>query len=143
MRRYLVVSHQTLGSGQLLKAMKARAAEEDTAFHLLVPVHHGERGMTWTEGHDRATALHRLEEAVAQMTAAGLSVTGEVGTDSPVESVDEVLRRDGPSTYAGIIVSTLPSTLSKWLKADVPSRIRRRTTLPVDHLIGHPAEAVV
>jgi len=139
MRRYLVVAHQTLTSTELLEAMKAKAAEEDTDFHLLVPLYHGGPGLTWTEGQDRAMARRRLEEAQQQLTAEGLTATGEVGSESPIESVDEVLRRDGLSTYAGIIVSTLPRHLSKWLKLDVPSRIERKTTLPVDHIIGHSA----
>jgi len=139
MRRYLVVAHQTLTSAELLEAMKAKAAEEDTDFHLLVPLYHGGPGLTWTEGQDRAMARRRLEEAQQQLTAEGLTATGEVGSESPIESVDEVLRRDGLSTYAGIIVSTLPRHLSKWLKLDVPSRIERKTTLPVDHIIGHSA----
>jgi len=143
MRRYLVVAHQTLTSPELLEALHTKAAQEDTTFHLLVPIHHGGPGLTWTEGHDRAVTKRRLEDAQARMTADGLAVTGEVGTDSPVASVDEVLRRDGPAAYSGVIVSTLPRTLSKWLKLDVPSGIQRRTTLPVEHLIGHPADATV
>ena len=143
MRRYLVVAHQTLASSELLEAMKAKAEEEDTAFHLLVPIYHGGPGLTWTEGHDRALAQRRLDEAQLRMTAEGLTVAGEVGSDNPVDSVDEVLRRDGPESFAGVIVSTLPRNVSKWLKLDVPSRIRRRTMLPVDHFIGHPGEVTV
>lgn len=143
MRRYLVVAHQTLSSPELLEAMKAKAAEEDTAFHLLVPIYHGEPGLTWTEGHDRAMAQRRLDEAQLRMTAEGLNVVGEVGDDSPIDSVDEVLRREGQESFAGIIVSTLPRNISKWLKVDAPSRIRRKTTLPVAHLIGHPGEVTV
>ena len=143
MRRYLVVAHQTLTSRELLEAMKAKAAEEDTVFHLVVPLFHGGPGLTWTEGEDRGRARRRLEEAETQLTAEGLSVDGEVGTESPVDSVDEVLRRDGIDTYAGIIVSTLPHAISHWLKLDVPSRIERRTTLPVDHIIGHSTAVTV
>lgn len=143
MRRYLVVAHQTLASRELLEAMKAKTAEGDSAFHLLVPIYHGGPGLTWTEGQDRAMAQRRLDEALLQMTTDGLTVSGEVGSDSPVDSVDEVLRRDGPESFAGIIVSTLPRTISKWLKLDVPSRIERKTTLPVEHLIGHPSEVAV
>ena len=141
MRRYLVVAHQTLASRELLEAMKARMEESDTTFHLLVPIYHGEPGLTWTEGHDRAVAQRRLDEAQLRMTAEGVTVAGEVGGDSPVDSVDEVLRRDGPHNFAGIIVSTLPRNVSKWLKLDVPSRIQRKTTLAVDHIIGHPVVA--
>ena len=140
MRRYLVVAHQTLTSPELLEAMRARAAEEATEFHLVVPIHHGEPGLTWTEGHDRATARRRLDDAMLQMTADGLTVSGEVGSDSPVDSAEEVLRNEGADTFAGIIVSTLPLTISKWLKIDVPTRIQRATRLRVDHVIGHPID---
>lgn len=140
MRRYLVVAHQTLSSPQLLDALTSRAGEEETTFHLVVPVHHGEPGLTWTEGHDRAIARDVLDGALIRLTAAGLTLTGEVGSDSPVDSVDDVLLRDGAEAYDAIIVSTLPQTISKWLKIDAPTRIQRRTTLPVDHVIGHPAE---
>jgi GABA permease len=143
MRRYLVVAHQTLASNELLEAMRAKAAEEDTTFHLLVPIYHGGSGLTWTEGHVRATAQRHLDEAVLRMSAEGLTVDGEVGCDSPVDAVDEVLRRDGQESFAGIIVSTLPRTMSKWLKLDVPSRIQRKTVLPVDHLIGQHGEVSV
>ena len=144
MRRYLVVAHQTLTSCELLEAMKAKTEEEaDTTFHLLVPIYHGAPGLTWTEGHDRAVARRRMDEAQLRMTAEGLTVAGEVGSDSPVDSVDQVLRREGRESFAGIIVSTLPRNVSKWLKVDVPSRIQRKTTLPVDHLIGHPGAITV
>jgi hypothetical protein len=143
MRRYLVVAHQTLASSELLEAIKAKAAEEDTAFHLLVPIYHGGSGLTWTEGHARAAAQRQLDETQLRMTADGLNVSGEVGCDSPVDAADEVLRRDGEEAFDGIIVSTLPRTVSKWLKLDVPSRLQRATTLPVEHLIGHPGEVPV
>jgi hypothetical protein len=140
MRRYLVVAHQTLSSPELLAEMTSRAGKEETTFHLLVPIYHGEPGLTWTEGHDRGVALRRLDEALILLAAAGLTVTGEVGTDSPVESVDDVLARDGSRAFDEIIVSTLPRTVSKWLKIDAPSRIQRKTSLSVHHVIGHPAE---
>ena len=57
MRRYLVVAHQTLSSRELLEELTSRAGTEEATFHLLVPVHHGEPGLTWTESHDRAVAL--------------------------------------------------------------------------------------
>ena len=77
------------------------------------------------------------------MSAAGLTVTGEVGSDSPVESVVDVLVRDGSDAFDEIIVSTLPWTVSKWLKIDAPSRIQRYTKLPVHHVTGHPAHVAV
>ena len=140
MRRYLVVAHQTLTSPELLEAMQTKVAEQETAFHVVVPATHGGASATWTEGEARAEAQRHLDEATDRMAAEGLTVTGEVGCDSPVDAADDVLQRDGADAYAGIIMSTLPHTVSKWLKVDAPSRLQRRTTLPVEHLIGHPAE---
>jgi hypothetical protein len=139
MRRYLVVAHQTLTSPELLAAMQTKAAEEDTAFHLVVPATHSGAAATWTEGQARAEAQRHLDDAVPRMAAEGLTITGEVGCDSPVDAADDVLQRDGADAFDGIIMSTLPVTVSKWLKLDAPSRLQRRTELPVEHLIGHPA----
>jgi hypothetical protein len=140
MRRYLVVAHQTLSSPELLAAMQTKAAQEDTAFHLVVPSTHGGLGATWTEGEARAQAQRHLDDASARIASEGLTVTGEVGADNPVDATDDVLQRDGSEAYAGIIMSTLTVSVSKWLKMDAPSRLQRRTTLTVEHVIGHPAE---
>ena len=139
MRRYLVVANQTLASPELLEELTSRAGTEETTIHLLVPVEHGEPGLTWTEGHDRGVALRRLDEALVRLTAAGLTLTGEVGSGGPVDSVYDLFIRDGANAFDEIIVSTLPRTVSKWLKIDAPSRIQRMTRLPVHHVIGHPA----
>lgn len=139
MRRYLVVAHQTLSSPQLLDAMTSRARRGEATFHLLVPTYHAEPGLTWTEGHDRVVARRHLDEVLPRLTAEGFTVTGEVGSDSPVLSVDDVLLREGAGAFDEIIVSTLPHAVSKWLKIDAPSRIQRTTALPVHHVIGQPA----
>jgi hypothetical protein len=143
MRRYLVVSHQTLASPELLEAMRAKTAEEDTTFHLLVPIHHGEPGLTWTLSHDRAVARRALQDALERFRADGFQVDGEVGGDSPVDGVRDVLLSEGSDAFDGIIVSTLPHTVSKWLKVDAPSRIQRGTHLPVQHVVGHPSHVGV
>ena len=137
MRRYLVVAHQTLGSPELAEALQDRLTEGPCTFHLVVPEYHG-GGLTWSEGEVRAAAHHRLEDARLRFTAAGFAVTGEVGDASPVRAVDEVIRRDGPDAFAGIIVSTLPPGVSKWLGLDAPRRIERHTGLDVHHVVGHP-----
>jgi hypothetical protein len=141
MRRYLVVAHQTLGSAELLEAMRDRLAEGPCTFHLVVPEYHGGSGLTWTEGKVRAEAARRLEEARLRFVGEGLAVTGEVGDANPVDAVGEVLRREGRTAFAGVIVSTLPKTISKWLRIDAPSRIERSTGLTVFHVVGHPVEA--
>jgi hypothetical protein len=141
MRRYLVVAHQTLGSTELLEAMRDRLAEGPCTFHLVVPEYHGGSGLTWTEGKVRAEAERQLEEARLRFTAEGIPVTGEVGDASPVEAVQSVLSREGQGSFDAIIVSTLPHGVSKWLRLDAPSRIQRHSELPVTHVVGQPVEA--
>ncbi len=141
MRRYLVVAHQTLGSPELLDAMQHQLDQGPCTFHLVVPEYHGGSGLTWTEGEVRAEAARRLEEARLRFTAHGLAVTGEVGDASPVEAVENVLRREGRKAYDGVIVSTLPHAVSKWLRLDAPARIQRNSGLEVFHVVGHPVEA--
>ena len=135
MRRYLVVAHQTLGSPELLEAMRDQLAEGPCTFHLVVPEYHG-GGLTWSEGEVRRRADLRLEDARLAFTSAGLAVSGEVGDSNPVEAVEHAIRRDGDDAFDGIIVSTLPHGISKWLGLDVPSRLKRRTGLHVRHIIG-------
>jgi hypothetical protein len=38
-----------------------------------------------------------------------------------------------------IVISTLPETRSRWLRADLVERVRRSTAAPVDHIVSEPA----
>jgi hypothetical protein len=133
MRRYLVVARQTLDSPALADVVRDRLSEGPCVFHLLVPATAG-HGLVWDEGQAHVAAEAALEEARLRFVAEGIPVTGEVGQANPVYAVEKVLRRNGDATYAEIILSTLPSTVSKWLRSDAPTRIRRMTSVPVTHL---------
>jgi hypothetical protein len=100
----------------------------------VVPEYHG-GGLTWSEGEVRRRAELRLEDARRAFTTAGLAVSGEVGDSIPVEAVEHAIHRDGDA-FDGIIVSTLPHGISKWLGLDVPSRLKRKTGLDVRHIMG-------
>ena len=63
-----------------------------------------------------------------RLHAEGIDAEGEVGQQDPYKAVAEVLERE---SFDAIIVSTLPSGLSKWLEADLAERIKRRFGLPV------------
>jgi hypothetical protein len=52
-----------------------------------------------------------------------------------------VLVREGDRAFDEIIISTLPATLSRWLKLDAPSRIARMTQVPVTHVEATMAHA--
>jgi hypothetical protein len=140
MRRYLVVAHQTLGSPELLEVMRDRLVEGACTFHLVVPEYHGE-GLTWSEGDVQLEAEHQLDAALRRFLLEGLAVTGEVGDPSPVDAVDQVIRREGAEAFEAVIVSTLPHRVSKWLGIDAPARIERHTGRPVVHVVGQPVAA--
>jgi hypothetical protein len=130
--RYLVVAHRTLGGQHLIDEVQRRMAEGPCQFHLLVPCHHPPNH-SWTDHQVEAEATRVLEAGLERFRALGADVTGEIGDVNPVYAADIVLRH---GHFDGIILSTLPAGPSRWLKVDVPSRMRRQFSLPLTHLIG-------
>lgn len=133
MRRCLVIAHQTLDSPRLEDAMLEEVSRDPCTFHLLVPMIPKAEGMTWTEAQVRAIAQEHLNQALSRFRLGGFAIDGEVVGTSPVDAVTSLLLRDGPA-YDLVLVSTLPHTVSRWLKIDVPNRIARTTGLPVHHV---------
>ena len=89
------------------------------------PRHSAGQDLTWTEGEARALAGGRLEQAIERWTAAGEEVTGEVGDASAALAVDDALR---DRSVDGVIVSTFPTGVSRWLKRSRPSASNASTT---------------
>ena len=137
MRRYLVVAHRTLGGQHLIDEVRQRAAASPSHFHLLVP---GQQphDHSFTDHEVERQAQQVLDAGLKQFREAGLEATGETGDPNPVYAIDGVLRREH---FDEIILSTLPVGASRWLKVDVPSRIRRQFNLPLTHLIAGPERA--
>jgi hypothetical protein len=116
-RRTLVVANRTAGTPRLLGEIARRARERPTRFTLLVPrVPRSRRGALerdWTL--ERAVTL--LERA-ARSPVEGYLAAGE----DPFESVRRAL---GPGTFDDVIISTLSTRTSEWLRRDLPRRVRR------------------
>jgi hypothetical protein len=126
-RNVLVVANVTATSDELLTTLAARAQQEAAAFTLIVPA--------TPLGGGRAAAQEKVQAAVQQLTAAGLEADGTVGDGDPIVAVTEAW---DPKRYDEIVISTLPSALSKWLQADLPHRVERITGAPVTHIISEP-----
>jgi hypothetical protein len=138
MRRYLVVANRTLGGEHLADEIRrrlaeARAAGEECAFHVLVPLTHLEGHAVETEGAIRAGAELRLAAAVDRFRAWGVDATGEVGDSRPLTAISDVLRH---REVDEIILSTLPPGPSQWLKLDLPHRVERTFAMPVTHVVA-------
>jgi len=140
--RVLVVANRTAATPKLLDAVRERAEHGPATFHLVVPA--TPRGLhrvvdPEVAGRDEAEvnlllALPLLSEV------AGSEVDGHVGDADPMSAIHDAAHA---GAYDEIIISTLPSRLSRWMHLDLPRRARRMLGLPVLHLEGDPAAQAV
>lgn len=136
MARYLVVANVTLEGDHLVEMLRERAARGPCEVHIVVPA--AQEIVSWRSHDldtDTAEARQRLDRALARFTAIpGVQATGEVGDRSPVQAVGDVLRHQAP--FDELILSTLPSGPSRWLRMDTPARLERAWGLPVTHVVA-------
>ena len=132
MKRVLVVANKTLCEQHLLDALRARRAAGPSMFHLLVPASHP--AGAWTDAHVEREARARLAEILDTLAVGGIPAIGEIGDASPVTAVEDLLRRE---QFDEIIVSTLPSGLSRWQASGVVRRLER-LGLPLTHVVAEP-----
>lgn len=138
MRRYLVVSNQTLTSDALVEKIRSCLADGPCQFHLVVPATHLDHG-SWTEGHDRAVAAERLGSALLRLREVGATVDGEVGAPWPQYAIADAMLGQPP--FDEILLFTLPPGVSRWLHQDLVHRVRRHTAVPVTHVVAEPVHA--
>ena len=149
---YLVVTHQTAGSPELLERVTAIAHDDsDARFHILVPATSPRYLVSlapgfpmmddspwYPEADTQRMARDAGEEARRRFVDAGLLVVEtSVGTSSPLVAIEDALR-GRPETYAAIILSTFPPGISRWLHLDVHAQAERRLDVPVIHVISEP-----
>ncbi|MGB3184281.1 MAG: hypothetical protein WBB15_00255 [Ornithinimicrobium sp.] len=130
MKRYLIVANQTLGGDELDREVQERIEGGESHFHVVVPAtakHHQskEYGGGFDAGsseldHAHEIAEQRLGQMLEKLKHLGATVDGEVGDPDPKKAVKDVWR---DQYFDEVIVSTLPTGLSGWLKADVPNEI--------------------
>ncbi len=132
MAKVLVVANRTAESPELLEALRRRAQQGEVAFTLLVPA--TPHGVAWVaDMHSGGSdAESHMLATVERLRAEGLEViAGKVGDPDPVAAVQDEVNFE---SYDEIVVSTLPGSISKWLKLDLPHRVERSTGLPVTHV---------
>ncbi|MBA2517488.1 MAG: hypothetical protein H0V22_09285 [Solirubrobacterales bacterium] len=121
--RILVVAHRTAATPALIAAVRERAVRGPAEFTLLVPAAaHGLDRLAEPDqiGSDEAQdtldlALPLLEEA------AGGRVGGIIGGAQPLDAVTDAVNQHG---FDEIIISTLSPRVSRWLRMDVPNRLK-------------------
>jgi hypothetical protein len=124
----LVVANVTAKSPELLETLKERSGRDRCRFTLLVPAPAvGPVG--------REAAQRTLDEALEHLREAGLDVEGVIGDHDPVAAVTDEW---DPQRHDEIVISTLPTGVSKWLQVDLPRRIERMADAPVTHVVAEP-----
>jgi hypothetical protein len=119
--RVLVVANRTAATPALIEAVKERAARGPAQFTLLVPnTAHGLHRLVDPEDQSSSEAQQTLELAVPLLErAVGNQVEGIVGDPEPLAAIQDAINVHG---FDEIIISTLPSRVSRWLKLDLPSK---------------------
>ena len=143
MPSYLVVANQTLGGTALAKVITERATIEAATFHVVVPATEPADEHQPAEGTASEIAQRRLEGALERLKGSGVQATGEVGAADPLQAIGDALRE---RQYSGLIISTLPAGVSRWLHMDLPHRAARQFNLLVDWIEARtdaPDEATV
>ena len=145
--RVLVVANRTAATPALLACVRERAERGPCSFTLLVPnSSRGLEAIADPEDHADTDAKATLELALPLLEdAAGMPVTGMVGAPEALDAIQDAINLHG---FDEIILSTLPSRVSRWLKRDLPSKLSGLglpvTTVtaagrqePGDLLVGH------
>ena len=142
MAHYLVVANQTIGGEELTAKLDELIGPGPSTFRFVVPVTDTEGRHQWDyppidrvipDAHRIAAALAegRLEHELARLRRSGVAADGEVVDALPLDRVTELLHEE---RFDGIVVSTLPRRLSRWLLTDLPHRIARLSDVPVTHV---------
>ena len=137
-RRILVVANQTLGGRKVMEWLRAQVQQGPCSVHVLVPANVDTQHWIHDEESDRALAETRLAECLDRFRSLDIPVTGEVGDHRPMDAILDVLNRE---TFDEIVVSTLPVSVSRWLRLDLVHRLQRTVLIPVTHLIAEPEHA--
>ncbi|MEO8477431.1 MAG: universal stress protein [Actinomycetota bacterium] len=130
-RTILLVADRTAAEPHVLEAICTRAAQAPTAVTLLVPASRPRGGWTWDEASARGQARRRMRTVATSLRHAGISVATVLGDFSPLEAIRDEMRRD---TYDEIVISTLPTRVSRWLRTDLLTRVAREFPVQVSHV---------
>jgi hypothetical protein len=119
--RVLVVANKTAATPPLLDAVRARAARGPCEFTLLVPnATHGLHALVDPEDQSQNEAETVIELAIPLLErAAGAPVDAMVGVPEPLAAIQDAINLHG---FDELIISTLPTRVSKWLKLDLTSK---------------------
>jgi len=151
MHKTLIVANRTVGGDELAEEIRRRVELGDVRFHLMVPVTSpvasavaigsavgNAANISPTSSYEvvdeRRVARDRLSYGLEWLESLGADATGELSTEC--DTAGDVAGVVEANAIDDVIVSTLPTTISRWLHQDLPHRIERRVRLPVTVISG-------
>ncbi|MBA2615625.1 MAG: hypothetical protein H0U90_07585 [Actinobacteria bacterium] len=131
-RRVLVVANETVTGAALLEEIIRRGGERAEVLVVTPALNSRLRHWTSDEDRSRGEAQARLDAALAALAARGVEATGHVGTDDPLQAIEDALR-----TFRAdeLIISTHPPGRSNWLEKDLLRIARERYDCPIAHVV--------
>ncbi len=135
--RILIIANKTLGGTEMLDRIgELNTPAGSASFYLLVPAT-PVGDSPWEAGDYRRRAGveeagRRLQQGLGEISGLGAEVDGEVGEADPVDAVRTLFDRG--MGFDRILLSTFAAGLSRWLRLDVPHRLKRTTDLPTEHI---------
>jgi hypothetical protein len=136
-RRLLVVADAYCDEAALCDEIEKRL--EGVAVHLVVPVRVSHlHFLANDEAEEREDAEQKLASVLGLLRGRGISATGAVGTDKPLESITDALAAY-PATQ--VLLALPPAEDSYWLEHDLLEKTRALTKLPVSQIVVPRGEA--
>jgi hypothetical protein len=132
-KHILVVANQTIGGAKLLELVRERATTPDTSFTLVVPMTRPRSGYVIYDDAVRDSAQVRLDLTLSYLRGEDVVAGGELGDEDPYTATLDAIDEYHPDE---VIISTLPSASSGWLRRDLIERIQDTTGVPVTHVVS-------
>ena len=124
-KNVLVIANETIVGEALLEKIRARAAQGPAEFLLISP-------QSDASASAHPDAERRLRRALTVLRGEGIEAHGQVAHPDPFTAAAQAVQDE---RIDEIIVSTFPGEkTSSWLRGDLVNRLRKHTSLPVEHV---------
>ncbi|MEI8104544.1 MAG: universal stress protein [Actinomycetes bacterium] len=134
--RVLVVADETVNGDELIAEIVHRASRNSARVLIVAPALNSYL-RHWTSDEDgaRLAAQERIDASLVALRAVGVDATGEIGSDDPLQAIEDAIRSFAPDE---IVIATHPEGRSNWLERDLVAHTRERFALPVAHVVVDP-----
>jgi hypothetical protein len=131
--RLLILASDGAVPEALVRAVAERARRGPVVATFVLPISPLPDAWIWDEERTTAAARDRVAVALALLARTGAFVEGMIGDRDPMVAVNDLMQR---AQFDEVIISTPTLARSRWLRMDLPSRIRRAYGLPVAHVVA-------